>query len=205
MCKFISFLHRPDNGDIAVWDLNSHSNTQNKLNLREPLWCEGHYLPDGEIVCRVHDMSRAACDECGERLRNKFPSFGSFANWCFSQNIKMIKCLYLGSLTSAKGLTLPQGIETLDLGSLTSAQGLTLPQGIKWLDLSSLTSAKGLTLPQGIEWLYLRSLTSAQGLTLPQGIKTLDLSSLTIANGLTLPQEIMWLHLRNDIKRQMGY
>ena len=31
MCKFISFLHRPDNGDVAVYDLTSHSNTQRWL------------------------------------------------------------------------------------------------------------------------------------------------------------------------------
>jgi hypothetical protein len=205
MCEFISFLHRPDNGDIAVWDLNSHSNTQYKLNLHEPLWCEGHYLPDGEIVCRIHDKCGASCDECVERLRNKFPSFLSFLNWCFSQNIDKIKSLYLSSLTSAQGLTLPQGIKTLYLSSLTSAKGLTLPQGIKWLDLRGLTSAQGLTLPQGIEWLDLDGLTSAKGLTLPQGIETLHLNGLTSAQGLTLPQGIKELDLRNDIKRQMGY
>ena len=58
MCRLISFLHRPDNGDIAVYDLTSHSATQKKLNLSEPLWCEGHYLVNGEIVCRVMDKNR---------------------------------------------------------------------------------------------------------------------------------------------------
>ena len=52
--------------------------------------------------------------------------------------------LYLNSLTSAEGLTLPQSIGgSLDLNSLTSAEGLTLPQSIGGsLDLSSLTSAE---------------------------------------------------------------
>ena len=33
MCRFISFHHRPDNGDIAVSDLNSHSKSEKKLKL----------------------------------------------------------------------------------------------------------------------------------------------------------------------------
>ena len=72
--------------------------------------------------------------------------------------------LYLGNLTSAEGLTLPESVGGhLYLGSLTSAEGLTLPQSIGDIDLRSLTSAEGLTLPQSIGGdLYLRSLTSAE-------------------------------------------
>ena len=182
MCQFISFLYRPDNGDIEVFDLTSHSNTQEKLGLKEPLWCEGRYLPNGEIVCRGTDKNRVKDSDCAERLRGRFPNFIDFSNWCFEKNIS--------------------GIETLDLSSLTSAQGLKLPNGIKWLDLSSLTSAQGLKLPNGIKWLYLSSLTSAQGLKLPNGIGTLYLSSLTSAQGLKLPNGIKWLGLRSDVKAE---
>ena len=100
--------------------------------------------------------------------------------------------LVLSSLTSAKGLTLPQTIGGyLFLNSLTSAEGLTLPQTIGGsLDLRDLTSAEGLTLPQTIDGdLNLFSLTSAEGLTLPQAIGgSLGLVGLTSAEGLTLPE-----------------
>jgi hypothetical protein len=88
---------------------------------------------------------------------------------------KVFHCgdLYLASLRSAEGLTLPQSISgSINLGSLRSAKGLTLPQSIDGsLELGLLTSAEGLTLPQSIGGsLYLRSLKSAEGLTLPQSI-----------------------------------
>jgi len=35
MCRFISFFHRPDNGDVVVHDLSSHSNTEKKLKLNK--------------------------------------------------------------------------------------------------------------------------------------------------------------------------
>ena len=117
MCNFISFFHRPDNGDIEVYDLTSHSNTQKYFGFNESLWCEGHYLPNGNVDCRITDNNKPTQAECEERLKNKFPSFIEFMNWCFTKKI----C----------------GIETLDLRSLTSAEGLKLPEGIKWLDLSS--------------------------------------------------------------------
>jgi hypothetical protein len=100
--------------------------------------------------------------------------------------------LYLRSLTSAEGLTLPKSIGgSLYLPSLTSAEGLTLPDSIGGdLGLSSLTSAEGLTLPKSIKgYLNLPSLTSAEGLTLPDSIGGgLYLRSLTSAEGLTLPK-----------------
>ncbi len=102
--------------------------------------------------------------------------------------------LNLDSLTSAEGLTLPNSTgDSLDLNSLTSAEGLTLPNFIGGsLDLDSLTSAEGLTLPNSIGGgLYLRSLTSAEGLTLPNSIVgDLYLNSLTSVEGLTLPNSI---------------
>lgn len=102
--------------------------------------------------------------------------------------------LDLSSLTSTEGLTLPQSVDgNLDLSSLTSAKGLTLPQIVgRYLDLSSLTNAKNLTLPQSVGGcLDLKSLTSAEGLTLPQSVGVdLYLSRLTSAKGLILPQSI---------------
>jgi hypothetical protein len=87
MCQFISFLYRPDNGDVAVYDLTSHSNTQDKLGLKEPLWCEGHYLPNGEIVCRVTDKNGAKGSECAERLKGRYLSFYDFLEFALKQEI----------------------------------------------------------------------------------------------------------------------
>ena len=85
MCQFISFLHNTETVDIAVYDLTSHSGTQKKLGLNEPLWCEGHYLPSEEIICRVSDKSRKSRGACEERLRNRFPTFFDFFAWAISQ------------------------------------------------------------------------------------------------------------------------
>ena len=123
--------------------------------------------------------------------------------------------LYLGGLTSAEGLTLPETVGgDLDLSSLTSAEGLILPEtvggylylngltsaeGLTFpesvggdLDLSSLTSAEGLTLPASVGgYLYLSGLTSAEGLTLPETVRGgLYLSGLTSAEGLILPETV---------------
>ena len=153
MCQFISFFHRPDNGDIAVYDLQSHGNTEEHLKLNKNLWAEGHYTPKGELILRQdgnHDQL-----EIETRFKNRFPNFVAFAIWCFRQEITGIEWLDLSGLTSAEGLVLPAGIETLDLSGLTSAEGLVLPAGIKWLNLGGLTSAEGLVLPAGIKWLHL--------------------------------------------------
>ncbi len=77
--------------------------------------------------------------------------------------------LYLHSLTSAEGLTLPTTIGgRLYLDDLTSAEGLTLPTTIGGsLHLYDLTSAEGLTLPTTIGGsLYLSSLSEAEKTTL---------------------------------------
>ena len=49
MCEFISFFHLPDTGEIKVWDLESHGNTEKKLELDMKKWREGHYTPKGRI------------------------------------------------------------------------------------------------------------------------------------------------------------
>ena len=102
--------------------------------------------------------------------------------------------LYLGSLTSAEGLKLPESIAgDLNLGSLTSAEGLKLPESIGGgINLHDLTSAEGLKLPKSIAGnLDLYSLTSAEGLKLPESIwGSLDLERLRSAEGLKLPESI---------------
>ena len=130
MCQLISFLHRPDNGDIAVYDLTSHSNTQKKLGLTEPLWCEGHYLPNGEIVCRVSDKNKETKDFCNERLKSRFPTFIDFFLWAISQeNIISTDDFDLSGLTS-----LPAGIKFPEkISGYLYLRGLTsLPAGIKF-------------------------------------------------------------------------
>ena len=101
--------------------------------------------------------------------------------------------LSLNGLTSAEGLTLPTSVGGhLDLG-LTSAEGLTLPTSVAGdLSLGGLTSAEGLTLPTSVGGhLYLTRLTNAGGLTLPTSVGGgLFLSSLTSARGLTLPDSV---------------
>lgn len=42
-----------------------------------------------------------------------------------------MKEYYYSSLTSADGLVIPDGVETLDLSSLTSAEGLVIPYGVR--------------------------------------------------------------------------
>lgn len=111
------------------------------------------------------------------------------------EGVKNIKGnLDLSSLTSAKGLKLPEKIDgDLDLWRLTSAEGLELPKTIGGeLYLSGLTSAEGLELPQTVEGsLGLIGLTSAEGLKLPETIGgNLILNGLTSAEGLELPKTI---------------
>ena len=112
MCQFASFWHRPDNGDLAVFDLESHSNTQEKLKLNENLWREGHYLVNGTIECRVEDRDRQTQEECNNRLLNRFSTFSQFFNWAIRKSKQQKK--YSGSLylrgCDLKGITLPESI-----------------------------------------------------------------------------------------------
>ena len=107
MCKMASFWHNPINGDISVYALCGHSETQQHLKLNEKVWREGHYTPSGEIECRVIDEDRTTMAECNERLRIKFPTFKSFLSWALAQSIG--GSLYLSGC-DLKGITLPQSI-----------------------------------------------------------------------------------------------
>lgn len=117
MCRLASFFfHRPDAGDIVVYDLNSHSGTAKQLELNENVWCEGHYLPSGEVECRVPPESHVSQADCDERLKNRFPRFVDFLAWAFKNGARA---------------------EPLDLRGLTSAEGRVLPQSVGgWLNLS---------------------------------------------------------------------
>jgi len=85
MCRFISFHHNPINGDIKVAVLNSHSETEKKLNLNLSIWREGHYLPNGTVECRTLDKDRVSSKECCKRLKRKYPTFIKFFNWAVFQ------------------------------------------------------------------------------------------------------------------------
>ena len=168
MCQFISFHHNPYTGKIAVYDLESHSNTEEKLKLDKTKWREGHYLPTGGIECRVVDIDPCTQREANARLKTKFPTFIKFFNYCLrktNQSKTYGKSLDLRGLTSAEGLVLPKKIvRSLYLNGLTSAEGLVLPKEIgRSLYLNGLTSAKGLVLPKEIGgWIYLGGLNKEE-------------------------------------------
>ena len=135
MCKFISFFHDPETGELKLWDLESHGNTEKQFGLdpKGP-YREGHYLPNGEVESRVTEEDTVTQEQCNKVLKAKYPTFTKFFNYA----IKVTKQdkEYKGSL---------------DLRDLTSAKGLVLPKSISgWLDLRGLTSAEGLVLPESI-------------------------------------------------------
>ena len=124
MCQFISFHHNPLNGDIAVSDLNSHSNTEEKLKLNLNVWREGHYLPDGTIDLRF-DNDRVDKVEYELAFRNRFPRFVDFFTWALRETNQLDKFdgeLHLDGLTTAKGLVLPKTVGELYLNRLTTAE-----------------------------------------------------------------------------------
>ena len=122
MCQFISFFHNPENGEIRVYDLNGHAETENKLALDNNVWCEGHYLPSGKIELRLDPAKNYDQDKINSRFLSTFPNFVSFFNWAIAQ-----KGVYLGGGLDLSGLT------TLD-------PKVKLPDSIGgWLYLSGLT------------------------------------------------------------------
>ena len=145
MCEMASFFHLPATGEIKVWDLMGHGETEKELKLDLKIWREGHYEPNGKIELRFTDTNRVDRVEYETAFRNRFPTFISFLNWGFSE---------IGEKYSG----------WLDLSGLTSADGLKLPSSISgWLDLRALTSADGLTLPSSINGsLYLSDSVRAE-------------------------------------------
>jgi hypothetical protein len=134
MCKMASFWHNPNTGGIRVWDLTGHSETAEHLKLNEKYWREGHYLPDGTIECRVLPTDKHDQTACNERLRDRFPTFGSFLAWCLTQPLGSSLDLRGCDL---KGIKLPTSVGgSLDLSGC-DLKGIKLPTSVGgWLDLS---------------------------------------------------------------------
>ena len=101
--------------------------------------------------------------------------------------------LWLGGLTSAEGLKLPENVGGyLWLSGLRSAEGLQLPENVGGdLGLVGLTSAEGLQLPESVGGgLWLGGLRSADGLTLPKNVGgNLSLNGLTGAEKQKIKEE----------------
>lgn len=85
MCRFASFLHNPARQELAVFNLLSHSETQQHLQLTESMgWYEGHYTCPcwhrrGSIIeCRVPGGIDTVMDSF---VKSKWPTFFSFLKW----------------------------------------------------------------------------------------------------------------------------
>ena len=75
MCRFISFFHKPDadgKPEIAVWDLNSHGETEEHLKLNTKLWQEAHYEPNGNLELRYNDNFKLDKKEYEEIFKNRW-------------------------------------------------------------------------------------------------------------------------------------
>ena len=145
MCSFASFLHNPSTGEIKVWDLNSHGNTEKKFKLDPKVWREGHYLPNGNIELRLAEDDRVDKVEYETAFKNRFPDFTSFFNWALKTGIDFSGSLYLRSLTTLDPkVKLPKECGSLYLSSLTTLDPkVKLPEKISgYLDLRSLTSTE---------------------------------------------------------------
>ena len=155
MCEFISFFHRPDNGDIVVSDLTSHGNTEKTLNLGKGLWREGHFKPNGELILRLSPGEENKYDdrELKNRFLNHWSTFVEFLNWCILAT-KQTE-IYTGSLDvrgcDLKGVALPKSIGGyLDVRGC-DLKGVALPKSIGgYLDVRG-CDLKGVALPKKIK------------------------------------------------------
>jgi hypothetical protein len=204
MCRLASFFFKPDpdNLEILVSKLDSHSKTEKALSLNKNLWREGHYLPDGEIECRVLDEDKMTMEECNNIVKTRFPSFVDFWNWALKESGN--DAVFDGDLDLSNLTEIPDGFELpkeiggyLDLWNLESLpDGFKLPKEIgRWLDLRSLESLPdGFKMPKKIGgWLDLSNLKSIpDGFELPKKIGgSLNLSNLqSIPDGFEMPEEI---------------
>ena len=146
MCRFISFWHNPNTGDIKVSDLTSHSETAEALGLADKVWREGHYLPNGTVECRVLDTDRKTSKECEARLLSKWPTFIEFWEMCIEKGGVVNRSLDLGGCTGLKSL--PKNLTVKGSLGLRGCTGLKfLPENLKvngYLDLSGCTGLKSL-------------------------------------------------------------
>jgi len=130
MCRFISFWHNPDTGDIKVQDLTGHSETAEALGLADKVWREGHYLPDGTVECRVLDTDRKTSKECEDRILSKWPTFIEFWKMCIEKGGVVSGHLDLSDCPGLKSL--PENLKVngpLDLEGCTGLKAL--PENLK--------------------------------------------------------------------------
>ena len=189
MCRFISFFHKPDadgKPEIAVWDLNSHGETEEHLKLNTKLWQEAHYEPNGNLELRYNDNFKLDKKEYEEIFKNRFVNFSYFLNHCLkhwnnSGYLDLRGC-------DLKGITLPTTIGGyLDLRGC-DLKGITLPTTIDGSLYLSGCDLKGITLPTTIGGFLYLSGCDLKGITLPTTIGGyLDLSGCDL-KGLTIPK-----------------
>ena len=125
MCKMASGFINPKTMAVKVAVLDSHHLTAKKLGLadtdRPNGWREMHYTQDGEVECRVLPQDSSTAEQCRAKVLATWPTFADFFNWAVGQGAGA-ETLFLYSLTSAEGLTIPEGVSELYLDSLTSAE-----------------------------------------------------------------------------------
>ena len=86
MCRMASFLYRVNqqtcNIEFGVHDLESHSDTQSALGLKETEgWFEGHYTPEGEVQLRTPTGSNKTAEKI---LKTEHPTFDAFIWYLFT-------------------------------------------------------------------------------------------------------------------------
>jgi len=145
--------------------LMSHGDTQQNLKLTEKAgWFEGHYLPNGEIQCRIPDSVSL---EAQEEIKRRYPSFKDFLNWCFTQEISGDLDL---SGCDLKGIKLPESVG----GNLylrgCDLTGIKLPESVGGcLDLRG-CDLNGIKLPESIGGSLDLSGCDLKGIKLPESV-----------------------------------
>ena len=157
MCKMASFLYKNSeaNGvEIAVYKLDSHSDTQRALKLTEKMgWFEGHYTPSGEIECR---KPNGIDNDAMAEIKRRYKNFNAFLKWALKQNVDFSGWLNLNGC-DLKGVKLPASIGGgLDLSGC-DLKGVKLPDSFGGTLYLSGCNLKGVKLPASIGgWLDLR-------------------------------------------------
>ena len=153
MCRAFSFFHRPDNGDIVVYDITSHSGTSDHLKLNLKLWREGHWIPQtDELECRILADDHATSVECAERMRTRFASVWDFYAWAASQEVISSNNLDLRGCDLSKVKAWPKSIGgSLDLSGCDLSKVKAWPKSIGGgLDLSGCDLSKVKAWPKSI-------------------------------------------------------
>ena len=116
MCQFASFLFKPDTMVVKVYDVTSHHATADHFNLdvgKKPnRWREGHYLPNGEVACRVLDVDDFACAECRSAILSRWPTFAAFSVWAHARAVIASENIYVRGC-DLKGVKLPESVAVL--------------------------------------------------------------------------------------------